>query len=291
MNFFYSIHEDYEMSEFDLKSISRALYGVSTERIYIHTGDSSNGKSCKAKLIGNCFGDYFYTTPRGTFLKTTNNNSDAASPSLKKMMGCRFIISNEVPGDKFLDEALLKQLSGGDILTARDLNGKLESFSVQGYVALLCNLIPRFVDDSNGMKKRLTVIPHNLTFDPDRSEQENYRECDDNLKVNFENINYICAFLKILTEYFIKYFSKTKLLRDIPLKVTQYTKAYAEENDLVATWLKENYTLMQKTDPEYKNSKIKKIDPCILEKNIANLASKNIIFEGFVADRVLVNFL
>jgi len=106
------------------------------------------------------------------------------------------------------------------------------------------------------MKKRLTVIPHNLTFDPDRSEQENYRESDDNLKVNFENINYICAFIKILTEYFIKYFSKTKLLRDIPLKVIQYTKAYAEENDLVATWLKENYVILNKTDPEYKNSKI-----------------------------------
>ena len=35
----------------------------------------------------------------------------------------------------------------------------------------------------------------------------------------------------------------------------------------------------------YKKSKIKKIDPCILEKKNRELSLQNIIFEGFVTDR------
>lgn len=86
--------------------------------VYICHGLGSNGKST---LLEHCFlplmGDYGCTVNASTFQRKTEDHGPRAD--LVKLIGKRFVLAGEANERRALDEALIKQVTGEDMLSAR----------------------------------------------------------------------------------------------------------------------------------------------------------------------------
>lgn len=70
------------------------------------------------------FGDYACSTGTETFMKKTSEQSN----DLARLKGTRLVTTTEVEQGKALSESLIKQITGGDEITARFLYGEFFSF-------------------------------------------------------------------------------------------------------------------------------------------------------------------
>ncbi|WP_237451492.1 phage/plasmid primase, P4 family, partial [Staphylococcus pseudintermedius] len=86
------------------------------------------------------------------------NNSDA-SPEIAKLDGARFVTTTEPnEGDRF-DEGLLKQLTGGDKVSARRLYENEFEFTPQLKLWMATNHKPYVRGTDEGIWRRFVIIP------------------------------------------------------------------------------------------------------------------------------------
>jgi putative DNA primase/helicase len=110
---------DQQQIRFLQKAIGYSLTGsVSEQVIFILCGPGANGKSTLIAVIHLLLGDYGLSTPTETLLVKSGNGipSDVA-----RLKGARFVSAVESEHGRKLAEALVKQLTGGDKITARHL--------------------------------------------------------------------------------------------------------------------------------------------------------------------------
>jgi putative DNA primase/helicase len=100
-----------------------------------------------------------------------------ATPDLARLIGIRFALANEPEKGVCINEALLKQLTGGDDITARPLYGDLIEFKPVFKLFVTANSKPTVSDDSLFSSGRIKLLPFTRHF----SEEEQ----DTNLKSRF----------------------------------------------------------------------------------------------------------
>src|SRR5699024_3858801 len=85
-----------------------------------------------------------------------------ASPDIAKLDGARFVsVTEPNEGDRF-DEGLIKQLTGGDRISARFLHQNEFEFIPQFKLWLATNHKPFIRGRDEGIWRRLSIIPFNL---------------------------------------------------------------------------------------------------------------------------------
>ena len=90
-----------------------------------------------------------------------------------KLMAKRFWLCSEVPKGMVLDDALVKQITGGDIVSSRQLYGNQIEFMPVGKLWFLVNDMPRVRYDDKGMWRRIVPIPFNANFTGNNGVQRN----------------------------------------------------------------------------------------------------------------------
>lgn len=140
----YSIFENKEVVEYWLITTSLSLFGNKMESLFIHTGSGGNGKGLLSSILVKGLGDYMYCADN-TFL-TSVFKSGQANPTLAKCMGIRYLLVSE-PDDGSDDVKFnvdfIKMLTGGDIITTRDLFKSNVSYKPQFTPFVQCNNKPK----------------------------------------------------------------------------------------------------------------------------------------------------
>ena len=147
-----------------LKTTALSLFTNKFESLYILTGTGGNGKGLLSTILNNILGDYIYTASN-TFL-TEKIKGGQANSTLAKCKGIRYLLVSEP--DDGSNEAefnveFIKMITGGDIITTRDLYKSNFSFKPQFTPFVQCNSKPKLGKMDNGIKRRIKI--HNYPFE------------------------------------------------------------------------------------------------------------------------------
>ena len=80
------------------------------------------------------------------------------------MAGARFVLSSEIPENRKLNEALVKDLTGGDAITARILFTNPFTFLPTHKLWIFGNHKPRIAGTDEGIWRRICVVPFTVTI-------------------------------------------------------------------------------------------------------------------------------
>lgn len=133
---------------------------VSAQRFPILHGFGLNGKTTLIETLCDVLGDYGQSADPTTF--TTAASNRAARSDLARLRGARLVTAVEMPPDAQLNEALVKQLTGGDRVTARFLYRDEFDFRPQCKIWLAVNHLPAIQSDGRAMWRRVCVIPFSV---------------------------------------------------------------------------------------------------------------------------------
>jgi len=247
----YSIFENKEIVEYWLATTGLSLFGNKLESLYIHTGSGGNGKGLLSSILVKALGDYMYCADN-TFL-TSVFRSGQANPTLAKCQGIRYLLVSE-PDDGSEDVKFnvdfIKMLTGGDIITTRDLFKSNISYKPQFTPFVQCNNKPKLGKIDNGIKRRLKIINYPLMF-VDKPAKSNDRPIDYSLKDKIFNDGVYEQFILLLIEKAVEYKDK-KLVQ--PEEVENQTKEYFDENDPVKGWLANSCEITDNDKDQIKTS-------------------------------------
>lgn len=225
--FLAEVQPDQDMQEFLLQVAGTFLVGLPCEqRLYFLYGTGANGKSTFMELIAWMLGEY--AKPIQTeMLMRHQRNPEAPSAEMACLKGLRLAYCNEVPEGGRLDEARVKQLTGGDTITARIPYAKQPiTFEPSHGLVMTGNHQPDIRDMSDGLWRRLTIVGF------DQSIQEHARDRLLLAKLKEEGPGILNRLLGSLANYQMGGLN-------IPAGVRAATEIYRTDMDIVGQWLDE----------------------------------------------------
>jgi len=215
----------------DVRRYFRAFVGVALcgqvleQAFTIATGTGANGKGVAYNAILNAFGDYGHAAESTLFMSARGKASNA-SPELMGLMGKRFVAVSETERDQPLAAALMKQLTGGDPITARPLYGKPVTFTPTHTPLMVTNHLPKVPGDDAAVWRRIRVIPFDVTI----PEADRDPELGEALKLEADAV--LAWALEGWRDYQANGMPKAA-------KVTEATGAYQADSDTVARFISE----------------------------------------------------
>ena len=218
--------EDKDLINFIHKAIGYSFTGLNREQCFFElTGEGGNGKSVFLNTIYEILGNYIINMDIKSILNKNNNNNGASS-DIARLNGVRFVRTNEPDEGSRFAEGLVKQLTGGDVVTARFLYGKEFEFKPYFKLWIACNskIIVRGTD--KGIWRRIRVINFNKIF----NEQTADKGLEEKLKAEASRILGWCV------KGAMKYFKEGLEMCE---SVRSATKEYQTEMDIVSQFIDE----------------------------------------------------
>jgi len=158
-----------QMIDYLQRVIGYSLTGRVSERaFFVWFGEGRNGKTTLAEVWQRMLGDYADSTPMSTFM---SQRSSSIPNDLARLTGKRFVVASESKESAEMDVARVKQLTGGDTVTARFLNHEWFTYKPQFKCVLLTNHFPR-IEDTSAIWDRLQVVEFKTRFSEDEEDRE-----------------------------------------------------------------------------------------------------------------------
>jgi len=186
-------------------------------------GHGANGKSTFLDLIARLCGDYGTQTQPETLMA---RRGGGASSDLARLMGKRLVVSNEVREGAHLEENLIKQLVGGDVVTARFLYQEHFEFRPRFKLLIAGNHQPVIKGDDDGIWRRVHLVPFVQTIPV----AERDKKLGEKLGRELPGI------LNWAIEGCLAW---QKSGMGVPAVITEATKRYRKEMDLMGAWIEE----------------------------------------------------
>jgi putative DNA primase/helicase len=127
------------------------------EAFFLVLGPAATGKSTLIEALLALLGDYSVKSAFDAFLES--NNVGGATPELARLRGARLVAASETSKSRKLNESLVKELTGGDSITARNLYAAPFTFKPCFKLWLGCNEAPKLTDTDSGLWRRLQRLP------------------------------------------------------------------------------------------------------------------------------------
>jgi putative DNA primase/helicase len=161
---------DADLIRFVQKAVGYSLTGSTQEQcLFILYGTGANGKSTFLNVVSTMLGKYASHTPTETLLV---NRSDGVRNDLARLQGARFVTAVEAEGGRRLAEAQVKQLTGGDKVTARYLYQEHFEFYPTFKIWLAVNHKPTIQGTDHAIWRRIRLIPFTVTIpEPERDKR------------------------------------------------------------------------------------------------------------------------
>ncbi|MDM3202882.1 phage/plasmid primase, P4 family [Citrobacter sp. Cf097] len=161
---------DAELAAFLKRLVGYMLTGRTDEQLlFFFYGHGSNGKSTFIQIIQALMGTY--ATQINSDVLMANRSVGGPNASLAKLPGKRLVVANELPEGGRFDDMLIKSMTGGDTLVARQVYGKHEiEFTAQFSLVIIGNHKPIIHDMSHGMWRRMCLIPFAAQFSAEQAD-------------------------------------------------------------------------------------------------------------------------
>ena len=224
-----------EVREYMLTLISSFLDGkISQEKFHIWTGSGGNGKSKIIELFQNAYGDYTTVLPC-SLITQKRARSETCNPVLVKTKGKRFATYQEPEAGEKINVGLMKELTGGDKITARPLYKDPIEFKPQMKQILTCNEMPGLTGNDDGTFRRIRVVQFSSCF-KENPNPENPNEFPIDVYLSEKLEGWAEPFMYILIQYYKQY--KSKGIFE-PAIVKLHTNMYKHDTDCFAQFFTE----------------------------------------------------
>lgn len=199
-----------------------ALTGdIREHALFFIYGAGGNGKSVFLNTLTNILGDYATTSAMDTF---TASKNDRHPTDLAMLQGARMVCASETEEGRAWAESRIKQLTGGDKITARYMRQDFFTFQPQFKLIIIGNHQPILNNVDDAARRRFNIIPFIHTpANPDK-------DLEDKLRAEYP------AILRWMIEGCLDW-QVNGLVR--PESVQAATKAYFDDQDLFGQWLDE----------------------------------------------------
>jgi putative DNA primase/helicase len=146
------------MIDYLQRAVGYTLTGDTSEQcFFLCHGPGANGKSVFLDVITALLGEFAQSSLMTTF--TAKPNDSGSSNDLARMRGARLVTASETNDGMRLDEALVKKITGQDMITARFLYGEYFDFLPQFKLWLAMNHLPTIRGTDDGIWRRVRLIP------------------------------------------------------------------------------------------------------------------------------------
>ena len=222
---------DAELIGFVQRFFGYALTGVVRDHVLaVLYGTGANGKSTLIEAIMLALGEDYAAKASPDLLLM--RRGDAHPTERADLFGRRFIAAVETGDGRRFNEALVKELTGGDTVKARRMREDFWSFRPTWKVALATNSKPAVRGTDHGIWRRIRLVPFTQTFDGDRQD----RKLSEKLKAEAEGI--LAWALRGCLDW------QAQGLGDPPA-VAQATAAYRSEQDIIGEFLSDRCTMAE----------------------------------------------
>ncbi|PWL04324.1 DNA primase, partial [Candidatus Liberibacter asiaticus] len=154
--------ESVEVMNFFTRCVGMALLGGNKAQRFIHIrGVGGSGKSTLMNLIKYAFGNqYVINAEASDIMQNRPPEAGKANPSLIRLMGSRIVIISETNENDEINAAKIKQMTGGDCMTARLNYGNTYSESPASFTPFIVSNKHLFVrNPDDAWWRRYIVIP------------------------------------------------------------------------------------------------------------------------------------
>jgi len=157
---------DQEVISFMQRAAGYALTGrVDEHKMLFLYGGGRNGKGVFLNVLTALWGDYVEKAPAESFLTSTTTQHPT---NIAKMKGARLVVGAELPKGKVWDEGVIKDLTGGDTMTARFMRQDYFDFVPQLTLMIAGNNQPSFRGVDEAIRSRVVMVPFTVTIPAER---------------------------------------------------------------------------------------------------------------------------
>lgn len=182
-------------------------------------GGGGNGKSVFLNTVTGILNDYAITAAMETF---TASKGDKHPTDLAMLRGARLVTASETEEGKAWAESRIKQMTGGDPISARFMRQDFFTFKPAFKLTIIGNHKPVLKNIDDAAKRRFNIVPFTkVPAKPDR-------ELEDKLKAEWPGI------LRWMIEGCLDW-QANGLVR--PASVTEATASYFSDQDIFSQWL------------------------------------------------------
>lgn len=199
------------------------------EKMFILYGPlTRNGKSTFCEVLCRLIGDYAVSMRPESLAQRANVDSRQASGDIARLAGVRYCSVAEPRKRMVLDAGIVKNLTGGDGITARHLHEREFTFIPKMTILMNTNHLPIISDETLFSSGRLVVIEFPRHFEED--------EQDKTLKGRLCSPESLSGILNWCIEGWFLY---RKEGLEPPQSIIEATAQYREESDKIGAFITE----------------------------------------------------
>ena len=159
-----------ELISFLQRAVGYSLTGSTREQcLFMLYGSGANGKTTFLEAIAETLADYAQRTPTDTLLA---KDTSGISNDIARLKGARFVVASEVEEGRKMAESLVKQMTGGEKMTARFMRAEYFEFKPHFKLWIGTNHKPVIRGTDHAIWRRIKLIPFNVTIpEPERDKE------------------------------------------------------------------------------------------------------------------------
>ena len=163
-DFMAQLFPETELRNYMWEHLASVLIGTNREQTFnIYIGGGSNGKSKLIELMSAVMGEYKAVLPI-TAVTQKRAMIGGASPELAVLKGVRYAVMQEPTKGDRINEGILKEITGGDDMTARALFKNTISFVPQFKLVVCTNVLFDIKSNDDGTWRRIRLCPYKSKF-------------------------------------------------------------------------------------------------------------------------------
>jgi P4 family phage/plasmid primase-like protien len=219
---------DAELIAFMARALGYSLGGSTNEQVlFIAYGTGANGKTTAINVVRRVLAEYAKTIQPETLM---HRDRVSIPNDIARLRGVRFVSTAEVEDGKKLAESIVKQMTGGDEISARFMRQEFFDFVPAFKLWIITNHRPVITGTDHAIWRRILLVPFTVTIPPEKRD----------MKLEQRLMTEAPGILNWLIKGYREWREKGLLP---PTKVVAATAKYRNDMDRIGTFIKERCTL------------------------------------------------
>ena len=236
---------DMDLIGFMQRFMGYCLTGHDRSQVWaIFSGSGANGKGVLNEMMKTMMGPYAVDMHGDCMFKTGRSSAAGAAEShMIALINKRWAVRDESDSDDVLNEKMVKRMTGGGHISARDLNKPMTTFKPTFKPILMTNNRPKIDVSSDAMRRRILVIAFPNRYKPAQeldSTDPMQKLRDDNMQAKMTTREAQEQLLVWCVKGAMQWYQQG--IGDIPKAIAEAKASYYEENDDIGSFISDHCT-------------------------------------------------